>query len=405
MTTKNKTPDCVVTTNDMPNSCVDVPTIKKITVTYEIHPAGTITPKDNQKYGPSTKLNSLPFAVCVDGKVLSMYQNSPDKTKDNSPLIRHEKEPIRINSGQKTSLYLGSDAKAGYRKTPVYEVTAGDNDIVVTIHEKYGIHPNPDTDSKPVFQKTENGKDYYTASLTGDIWLKITHKFTSDEVDTLLASTSLSAPAKQAVSNIYAGHFDPDVNGNAAALTISLTPTYQLKIIWLTESLANIHLNVSQYDAKTDIYTRVHPHTYAALIQAAISTGLTEVHLTSGWRPMLGSVLHRIGLGLDVKVIKNNTESISLHRNRAEYANYAHSTLANEAANDVGNFRDALLKEQDLVRQIFDPWKMDMNTSDQNAPTYNQGISANEKLHENHMHVTAVDAGLGFASSSPATTK
>jgi hypothetical protein len=43
------------------------------------------------------------------------------------------------------------------------------------------------------------------------------------------------------------------------------------------------------------------------------------------------------------------------------------------------------------VRQLFDPWYMDANTTDAISPIANQQRSANEKLHSSHLHITVLE--------------
>lgn len=411
MTTIQKTkPDIVVQTNPTIGSCVDCKVAQRISVTYEIRPAG----------GDSTKLSGLPYAIAINNLVPNRYQKLPATAEKSTPVVT-----FYMHVGFKANLFLGSDAKAIYRKVPLYEVTAGENNIRVIIQEKHGKHPT-DTD-KPVFVETKNHEDIYHAPLTGDIWMKFSHMFTSSEVDELMPD-SISPVARKAVKDIYDGKFD---GGTATTLTIPFE--HPLKLIWT--SVKNAHDNISHFDERKDIHTRVNPRTYAALIQAAEHAKIDEIHLSSGWRPMIGSVLHRIGLGLDVKVIVKDKKSTAVNRdsillkklqhaeNELKAANQANDPEKIEVAKakvtamkkdyeanikkeaeatdptDVALFRAELANAKDIVKQIFDPWKMDKNASDNKPADPNILETPNEKLHGNHLHITAVDAGLGYPSS------
>lgn len=48
---------------------------------------------------------------------------------------------------------------------------------------------------------------------------------------------------------------------------------------------------------------RVSPLCYYAAFKAAVDARIDEIHLSSGWRLMIGSVLHRVGVGLDVNYL------------------------------------------------------------------------------------------------------
>lgn len=46
------------------------------------------------------------------------------------------------------------------------------------------------------------------------------------------------------------------------------------------------------------------------------------------------------------------------------------------------------LQQHQSIKQIFDPWYMEVNTADQNPPVANEQHNKNETLHANHLHVT-----------------
>jgi len=157
----------------------------KRTVTYTINTAA------------SKSTVNLAYAVAVDGQVLNEYKTSVLKVKTNgAATIRVSVEP-----GKKVSLYLNSDAVAGRRNKPVYEVTPKDKNVLVNITEKLGKHNDPDT---PKLVGSDKVVDRYSAPLTGDIWMKFTHKFTAAEVDKLIPAGT-PTEVITAVRSIYAG--------------------------------------------------------------------------------------------------------------------------------------------------------------------------------------------------------
>ena len=50
------------------------------------------------------------------------------------------------------------------------------------------------------------------------------------------------------------------------------------------------------------------------------------------------------------------------------------------------------------MRQIFDPWMMDADSTDNTPATPNKLSTPNETLHNDHLHITAVDEALGYES-------
>jgi hypothetical protein len=61
--------------------------------------------------------------------------------------------------------------------------------------------------------------------------------------------------------------------------------------------------NISDYTLLADGLPRVHPGGFAALFTAALDNAISSITVSSCWRPMLGSIAHRAGLGLDVAVV------------------------------------------------------------------------------------------------------
>lgn len=61
--------------------------------------------------------------------------------------------------------------------------------------------------------------------------------------------------------------------------------------------------NITRYTLLADGLPRVHPGGYAALFNAALDNGIESLNVTSCWRPLLGSIAHRAGLGLDVNYV------------------------------------------------------------------------------------------------------
>ena len=63
-----------------------------------------------------------------------------------------------------------------------------------------------------------------------------------------------------------------------------------------------------------DVLPRTHPHAFAALMTEAYAAGVNDISVTSCWRPMLGSIVHRAGLGSDVVAIAYVHQAVKLNR-------------------------------------------------------------------------------------------
>lgn len=296
----------------------------------------------------------LPYAVAVNGKTL------PDYAKKNARVSgNYGKITVWVEQDDKVALYLNSDAHPDYRTEPVYEITAGERDVEITITEKPG--KNADSD-EPVRVKDKDEEieakktaDTYVATLTGDIWMKVSHKYSSDEIDALIPKDT-SEVVKAALKSIYDGlktkklsltmpekddktekSSESEKQGNQTDQEnskIKSTPNAKTsdkpsKNMTLTVRFTdadNPINNIQHFDLLSDGLPRVHPAGYAALFSAALEAKLTDIIMSSVWRPMEGSIAHRAGLGLDVNYVEK------IHLNRQE--------LLNKNAEHAGNVSD-----------------------------------------------------------------
>lgn len=261
-----------------------VPVVPRVKVTY-IFKATT-----------SSSLK-IPYAVAVDGAVQAAFASQNGRVSGNDGSI-----VVMVDQGQTVSLYLNSDAHPSYRTNRVYEVTAGVRNAEVKIREKTGRHTDTDTpvrvtDANPQVEAAKT-KDEYKAPLTGDIWMKVSHKYAVSEVDALLPAGT-SAAVTAAVRSIYGGL-------SAASLTITepaQNGTLAKTLAVSFDDSDNPNDNITSYALLSDGLTRVHPGGYAALFSSALENEVASLKLSSCWRPMLGSIAHRAGLGLDVNYV------------------------------------------------------------------------------------------------------
>lgn len=344
-------PNTVARTRQNNNGTTDAQVAVQRRVTYIFNTAAT------------TANLKIPYAVAVDGAVGPEY--SEEAASVRGPNARIE---VTVNAGSKVALYLNSDAHPSFRQKPVYEVTPNERNIQVTITEKTGKHADADT---PVRASTNARRnlDLYTAPLTGDIWLKISHKYTADEVDALVPAGT-SAEVLAAVKSIY--NVLP-----SAQLTLSIPAAPPAEALTVTVSFAdsnNPRSNITSYGHLADGLPRVHPGGFAALLTAAVEARATTLALSSCWRPSLGSIAHRAGLGLDVTLVGVTAMALS-------------SATRNDPPAMVQAFRRSL-SASPRVLQLYDPWFMDDNTSDDVDATRNAHASANERLHATHLHIT-----------------
>jgi hypothetical protein len=381
-------------------------------------------------HGSGKKLDGLPYIIAE----MNGTHGRPLVAGQRVCLMKNHKIRAKVPFGTEVALYLGNDAKLQYRTVPLYRVKAeeGLTDVVVKVSETKGnayiAEKELPSDCIP-----SGTKKTFSAKLYGATWMKFSHRFT--EVEAAAECVGESPEMQLALKQIYGGA--AIVGAAAISLNVIKPNKKTLKILWQMSAFSNCKTHILAIAglgaAKDEIIPRVHPQTYKAFLKAAFEMDLDELTVASGWRPMLGSVLHRIGVGLDVGSIKFMNEDRALNRSATaaeqEYRSLmvqkkeliekkartdeedrrlneilaietAKANAADKAiqASDNKTIRDfiARLRANGEVRQTFDPWEMDANTADGNSAAPNRLISGNEALHRNHLHITVRDPELGY---------
>lgn len=359
----------------------------------------------------------MPYAVEVGGVIRPEYSQRPKQllcslNGTGAPVggkILVEKVP----PGTVVKLYLNSDAHPAYRKKPVYAVTPNARNVVVVIREKAGhatetdvavqeINPNSSAEAaKPA--------DMYKAKLTGLTWMKITHKYNLSEVNGLLPGNTAQVVV-DAVRSMYSGLSSDQI------ILVEPGPPERRVTVTIQDSNNAVSNIASGYTFLEEGLKRVHPAAYAALFTAAIASGAANITINSGWRPMLGSIAHRAGLGIDVSIVGTTVinragletgTAASLNVSAAEKSLFHTYKTTNTAASKaawnternnsepvaVKKFRDSLTACTS-VKQILDPWFVDLDNLDALPREPNDQTDDNEKKHNNHLHVTIHDPNI-----------
>jgi hypothetical protein len=163
----------------------------------------------------------------------------------------------------------------------------------------------------------------------------------------------------------------------SARLTLTIPaapPAAALTVVVSFADSNNPRSNITSYGHLADGLPRVHPGGFAALLTAAVQARAPAISLSSCWRPCLGSIAHRAGLGLDVTLVGTTAMSLG-------------APTRNDPPAMVQDFRRSLTASP-RVMQLFDPWFMDDLTGDDVAATRNTHQSSNESLHATHLHIT-----------------
>ncbi|QGW64740.1 hypothetical protein GOY17_07305 [Lysobacter soli] len=349
----------------------------------------------------------IPYEVAFNGTVQRRVEGWPKR------IVGRTRFSIRAPEGTEVSLYLNTDSLPGGRQFPVYSVTPQHNDIYVKVTERRGIQaarPVVTLDRSAVDKTTGAMTDYYSALLHGDTWASISRKYTEQEAADLIPADCDSG-IRSAIMSVYRVLTQPTVIVNCA--------TPQDRTITITFSDAdNARSNIRNFDNLSDGLTRIHPIGLFALMDAARLAGVETLNITSCWRPLLGSIAHRAGIGLDVNRIGDATDSIRLNRGELigsgpdlpwvsererqlfrasrQSAEARRRWIAEMEANRPALFAAFRQQLQDSphVQQLFDPWYIDSNTHDAAAPTPNDMAPGNANTHKDHLHITVNAPGI-----------
>lgn len=278
------------------------------------------------------------------------------KLNDNDPPLGYHDMPLNaaIAPGTTVGICINVDTKKKFRQFPLWQITAGNNDIVIDVFETYGKHYGLDDSAQLVETRNEGTKekphlvDYYTARLTGDIWKRSTHPFTAADVDAMPKDRATDA-MRTALKKIYAADFT--MVGQNFAIDVPLgqdeKDTASVRLQWIAGENQNCIDNIQSLDLKKDVPSRIHPEAYAAAANAAIEANVTEIRFSSSWRPMLGSIAHRSGLGLDVVWLKSNDGATHLNRHTLGKSEGENVSKDEETAfNDWQNAKDKAARAQ-----------------------------------------------------------
>lgn len=369
---------------------------------------------------------ALPYRVSIDGKV---QEASPNLRK-----LSGSKRSIEllVAPGARVALFLNSDVHPDFRREPVYALQVGEHDVEVLIKEKPGriSHARAEVGTSVTRQAGQPGEravDCYKALLTGDIWMQISHLYTAAQADAILPPET-PPPVRVAVRAIYSGL--PTAQLLVQFPASDGAPAHALRVAFADSE--NARANITYCSLLNDVLPRTHPAAFAALLSEAYKAGVTEVHVTSCWRPMLGSIAHRAGLGLDIVYIANASQTVRINRvgltgagggnpnirarEKQLYDEYMEAKrlagnnkqtddqrgdakrIENQAKKDwlselqkndpalINDLR-ARLKKNPSIEQIFDPWYMQIDTGSE-VSSANEQRSPNETLHANHLHLT-----------------
>ncbi|HEY0062019.1 MAG TPA: hypothetical protein VGC21_07855 [Telluria sp.] len=318
-------PAVVCATNPHPGSVATVEVSQQCCVTYAFNTSAT-----------NAKLK-IPYAVEVDGHVLCDYDAR-------ARLAGNSRISVMVKAGATVALYLNSDAHPAYRCEPVYKVTTQRNNVLVNIIEKTGLDPGSDILGTPQ-KRMENGRetDVYNTSLTGAIWMRVSHRYSASEAKALLPAGT--HPAICAVIDaIYCGLTSRKLDVTFPATADNAACKCQICF----DDSSNALCNIKGFSLLKDGLPRVHPHAFFVLLDAIHAVGIERVVIGSTWRPLLGAINHRAGLGLDISSFKTRAGEVPVNREELILPNGRH--LGNVSEEEKRLFADYRATEKNLAK-------------------------------------------------------
>ncbi|RAR59941.1 hypothetical protein C7401_11070 [Paraburkholderia unamae] len=155
-----------------------------------------------------------------------------------------------------------------------------------------------------------------------------------------------------------------------APLTVEI-PTLGITLTFIGRALANA-INTSDNTTIQQAIKRTSPRTFAAALKAAWRLHIDKLSLSSSWRPMLGSRLHKMGDGLDVTSFEDSLEHIdfTIHNHGAGDRNLPFPTSS--GGQKLAKLYAELNRDSETLHgAIYTPW---LNWVEP---------------HDTHMHITA----------------
>jgi hypothetical protein len=245
----------------------------------------------------------------------------------------HSLPPINIpDHVARVALHIASDAYREHRRFQLFPWTVPD-----AAHSKVHIYEvrsdlqdafvsrNPPLANLPenTFAAKQGTDNEYYGYLNGDLWLQISPEYNDAAITLLCPSETLTRTAlqgqvvgqqnsEQAVVDwmtVLQPIYATGANSRSMAPLNVRIAELNITMSFAERALANA-INTSNRTTVQQALRRTSPRTFAALLKAAWRLHIDTVAVSSSWRPMLGSSLHKMGIGLDVVRFDDGEENL-----------------------------------------------------------------------------------------------
>jgi len=116
-------------------------------------------------------------------------------------------------------------------------------------------------------------------------------------------------------------------------------------------------INTSSRTTVQQALMRTSPRAFAAILKAAWRLHIDSVDLSSSWRPMLGSRLHKMGVGLDVTEIVDSAEHIDFRIHNHGAADRRHPFPVSAGGKKLARLYDELRGDHEVsANDVYTPW-------------------------------------------------
>ncbi|CAD6560529.1 hypothetical protein LMG27952_07159 [Paraburkholderia hiiakae] len=146
-----------------------------------------------------------------------------------------------------------------------------------------------------------------------------------------------------------------------------------ITLAFISRALANA-INTSTNTTIQQALRRTSPRTFAAILRAAWRLHIDKLSLSSSWRPMLGSRLHKMGVGLDVTEIDDSVDHVNFTIHNHSHADRGHAFPQGSGGQKLARLYQELNGDSEVMHgAVYTPW-----------------VNWVEP-HDTHMHITVKD--------------
>jgi hypothetical protein len=387
-----------------------------------------VHPNDTEHRGvtdSASYLNGLPYVVIDADTKNVIYPLRPhkydvfprklpsDRALHDGARSMHRLATVHVPIGvRRIALHIANDTYSLRRALQLFPFSVPDSvlttiriyEIRSDLQRRFGELNNiglPPTENELALVPNVEGE--YYGYLTGDLWRRLSHEFSDRNISDLcppesLQRSQLRDPAIAGVNQPEIREFPSfQVQENQETLSVNWVealapicsagansrsmnslatqiPGLNINLTFRARTFANA-INCSDITTIQDAIRRTSPRAFAATLKAAWRQHIDVLELSSSWRPMLGSTLHKMGLALDITRLDGTSEAINFTIRNHGQQDRNHPFPNTPGGRKMAQFYQGLISDADEVRPgaVYTPWIHWVNP------------------HDTHMHITVKD--------------